>query len=476
MSYSPSSIITSPLTQSGELPISEPTLYIKGSAIYGTIPSNFRTFVGTSGTATTENRQFKTTTGTDVGGFGVIRSFRALKDGYARFSVVFNEGVALSGQIAGLFNIGDGFCVGYDGVSFGVLHRYGGLPELRTLQITGGAGGSESATVFVNGTSFTIPLTSGDVQHNAFEIATYLEANLTGWNIEAVDDTVQIIAQSDGAKSGTYSFSSSSATATWSQVTAGATKTEDWIAQADFNGSVFEGFEPTNGNVYEIQYQSDGYGDVKFSVLNPETNRFVLMHSIRYGNTAVVPIVGNPSMKVGMAVFSLGSTTDMTMYAGEFKGYVSNNEPSIRNPRAYSNSKAGVTNAAFVNILTIRNGQSLNGYNNQIEIEPRLLTISTDSSKGAFIKVITNATVAGEPDFQYINEDALTAQYDITGTTVTGGREIATFDVTSGGSLPIDLQSLAIRIPATLSITIAAKIVSGAASDVNASLTWYEDV
>lgn len=52
--------------------------YIEGSATYGLIPANFREFTANNGTTGTENRLFKTSTGTTSLGYGAIQSFRAI--------------------------------------------------------------------------------------------------------------------------------------------------------------------------------------------------------------------------------------------------------------------------------------------------------------------------------------------------------------------------------------------------------------
>ena len=46
---------------------------------YNFVPANFREFTSTGGSTGTEDRKFKVSTGTSVGGCGAIQSFRSLK-------------------------------------------------------------------------------------------------------------------------------------------------------------------------------------------------------------------------------------------------------------------------------------------------------------------------------------------------------------------------------------------------------------
>ena len=105
---------------------------IRGSATYGLIPANFRQFTASGGSTGTEGRLFKISTGASAGGYGAIQTFRSIPhaEGNAvetRFSGYFANSAASSWQGIGLISIGDELSFGYDGLDFGVWHRYGGL-------------------------------------------------------------------------------------------------------------------------------------------------------------------------------------------------------------------------------------------------------------------------------------------------------------------------------------------------------------
>lgn len=467
---------------SGDNPTVELFPFIAASGVYNLIPSNFRTFTGELGTAVAEDRLFKTSSGTDVFGYGSIQSFRSLnyKTGTGaciRFSARFPSPVALTWTGCGGFSIGDEVSFGYSGTDFGVWHRYGGKPEVQHLQVTTAASGSENATVTIDGTGYTVPLTSGTVQHNAYEIAKYLSDDLvqTAWDVTQCDDIVEVSAKSDGDKTGVFSFSSSTAVAAFSEITTGVTKTSVHVAQSSWNGDAVAGFDPSFGNNYQITFEN-GYGAVHYWVEDPSTGKYIEVHTIEWGSSNSVPNFGNPSLPLGCYAYSIGSTTSVTVECAHIGGFIQGSTAKTRNSRSVENTKSIST--ALTNVLTLRNRRNYNGLTNQVEIEPLVITLANDGSKTAIFRILGNATVSkvsGETNFQAVGNN-LISELDTEGTTVSGGRPLATFVVAKASSLTIDLTPFRIRVPPTLRLVIAAEMTSGAAADLTASLNYYEDL
>lgn len=465
----------------GELTVAENLPFIQASAEYDFVPSNFRTFTSGTGSATTESKMFKTSTGAGVGGYGAIQSFRSInykagQGGLARFTGLFESNVASSWQGVGLISIGDEIGFGYNGTSFGVWHRYGGLAEVRTLTVTGAAGGSENLTLTLNGTGYTIPLTSGTVEHNAYEIAAWLNdtANQSVWVADQLDDTVIISAQSDGAKAGSYSFSSSTATGSIAQDIAGVTKTSDFVAQASWNGRPCDWLDPTKGNVFQIQYQYLGFGDIRYYVEDPETGEFELAHTIEYANNNTVPNLGNPGLRLGMYCVSLGSTTDLIVRSGSFAGFTQGVRQKTRNPRAFANTQTVST--SMTNIMTIRNRRTYNGYFNQIEIEPIFLTVASESGKNVSVELRATSDVGVEQNFTNVGTNLISDVDTTAATGITNGRLLTAFVVAGNSTITIPLADFLIRLPPSLNLVIQGAVTSGANSSVSAALTWYEDI
>lgn len=472
--------IESPLSGFGELSVAENNPFIQATAAYNLIPANFRSYTTTGGSVSAVTQEFRTAIDTTSGASAELKSFRSIKykagqGGLARFTGRFTPGVANSYQVVGALSPTDGFGFGYNGTEYGLLHRHGGENELRSLQITSGATGSENASVTIDGTLYTIPITSGTVQVNAHEIATYLNTNLSGWDVQATNDKVRILKRNAVAVVGAFSFSSATATGTWSQTTAGATPTNGWVARTAWNKWQFPDIVPLNGNVYQVSYQYLGYGVINYSVEDPITGQFRNVHRIQWANANTGTSITNPSLPIGMETASTGSTTALTTYSASMAGFTQGNELKTRNPRAYRNTKTSVTTTP-TNIFTLRNRMDYGGRRNEVEIQPLFLTAFTDSAKGATIELRTQATVAGNHNFQE-NGTNLVSEIDTTGTTVSSdGRLLASIVIGSGDSAKIDLDSFRISIPPTLRLVISGRVNSGAAADITVGLTWYEDV
>jgi len=462
----------------GEQVVALESPFIQSAPIYNFLPSNFRAYTATGGAAGVENKMFKAGTGTSAGGYGAIQSFRSLnykpgEGGVAKFTALFEGNAASSWQGAGLVNLGDEISFGYNGTDFGVWHRYGGLAEVRTVTVTGAAGGAENLTLTLNGTAETVPLTAGTVEHNAYEIADYINASVSGWDADQVDATVIVSASSDGAKAGSYSFSSATATGTIGQDVAGVTKTSDFVAQANWNGENVS-IDSSKGNVYKIRYQYLGFGAIFYDIEDPSTGRFKTVHTIRYANSATSPSLGNPSLKFGIYAVNLTNTSDLIVRSGSCGLFVDGQRVPTRNPRAVVNTQSVGT--SFTNVLTLRNRRTYNGYINQVEIQPLLLDISSETgSKNFQIEVRATTDTGVEQDFTNVGTN-LVSDIDTTSVTISGGRLLASAVVAPQTNTVIDLAALGIRIPPSLHLVVQAKKASGAASDVSAALTYYEDI
>ena len=489
-----------PLTAFGELQVAEPLPIAQIDAIYG-IRDNVETFIDTSpgsGSVSSVNGNFICQTGTSVGGYGIIRSRRAIsyrpgQGNIFRFTAIFDSAnaTALSLQAAGAFNSISGFFIGYDGVDFGIMHRYGGAHETRTITITGGAGGSENLSLTLNSVLYTIPLTSGTVQHNAYEITEWLNSNQSIWDCWQNDDTVVLFALNVGALSGTYTFSSSSATGSIAQDKAGVSNTEDWIYQSSFNIDTLDGNGPSGmtlnvakGNVYEIVVKYLGYGAVVMKIENPSTGLFFPFHRYEFANSLTTPTITNPTFKVGWVSASLGSTTNLTVKGASAMGALQGIKHPVRRPLSQTNTRTGVA-ATNVSILAIRCRSVFRNIAQLSEVLPKLTYVSPEGNKNCVVKILLNPIFDGtvaEPDWQYIDIDESIVEYDTTGTQFSDeGQTIASFTVSGSTTSQLVFKDLTDEVVNPLHLErgdvlcISASISGGAGNDVTTSITWLED-
>jgi hypothetical protein len=83
--------------------------------------------------------------------------------------------------------------------------------------------------------------------------------------------------------------------------------------------------------------------------------------------------------------------------------------------------------------------------------------------------------LGGEPNWQYLQENNLITEYDTSGTTISGGNPILKVNVGPLGSVVINLDDYRVRLPPTITFTIAGVLASGSAN-LAASITVYEDI
>jgi len=462
----------------GESITAQLTAFVQNTGVYEFIPSNFRQYSSGTGAGTgIVNRMFSANNGTSVGGYGAIQSLRSLnynsgQGGRARFTAVFPTNTANHWQGVGLMNLTDELSFGYDGTVFGIWHRYGGVAEVRTITVTGAASGATNLTLTLNGTAYVIPLTAGTTAFNAYQIAEWLNANQLAWDADQIGNTVIISAQSDGAKSGVYSYSHATSTGTIVQSKAGITKTSTHIPKTTWSLDTCAWLDPTKGNVYQISYPYLGFGAIRFFV-KPIGQPFKLVHVIEYENANTLPSLRQPSLRFGIYSASIGTTTNVECYCASVALFVEGEPQKTRNPRYTSNTQTVST--TLTNVLSIRNRRTYNNIYNQVEITPIFISVASESNQNVIVEIRINPTFSGATNFANVGTN-LVSDVDITANTVTGGTPIVAFTLGAKGTLNESMKDLEIRIPPSLIYSIAARVTSGASAAITVTQTYYEDL
>ena len=459
-----------------ELSVSNSTPVAQITAHYGILDDVLTANLG--GTSTTANSNFIASTGVGANNVSAIISareiqYRAGQGLRCEISAIFTNGTANSTQQAGLLNSESSLSFGYNGVEFGILHSRDGQQESQELTLTTGASGSENATINIDGVPYVVPLTAGTPSENAYEIATYLEANNPSYQFTSVGTVVYAVAQLPDFGGGSFTFSSATAAGAWVQIAAGTLSTETWVNQADWNGESIV-IDPQKGNVYQVQMQYLGYGGIFFWIKNPLTSRFALVHTINYESTSVIPSVGNPIFRVGWACRNTGNTSDIQVKGASAGIFTEGMIKYDGRPRGLCRENLSV-GTVLENVLTVRNRLTFNDEANRAEIIPLLLSLSTDSTKTAVFEIIINPIVTGALIFQRYNINSLMEFADDT-VLITGGDVIACFDVSASGALLVDISKIIEDMLPGEQYCICAKVSSGSASEMDVALTWKEDL
>jgi len=460
-------------TAYGDLATNQSTPVIQVSAQYG-ILKDVNVLAGPSGSATAIDSKFHCESGTNAAGFGAITTDDALifRPGQGEkdlFSARFSAGQVGSEQFAGLINTNEGGGFGYNGTEFGVLVRNGGAIEIQELTVTTPAGGAENATVTIDGTGYTVPLTSGTVQHNATEIADSLTSQVTGWFFEAVDDQVITTAFIAQVVAGAFAFTSGTAVAAWVQDAAGVLPTDTWTAQADWNIDPLPSLDPDKINNYKIQIGPNvGF----FSILDSETNAYTLVHVINVNNFTTDLVIQNPTFGHSWYALNRGGTTSVTT-EGSYAGLYREGPDTIVNADSSQRHTITGVGSTPIPLMSLRGRSAISSVVNLAKAIIKAMQITSDSSRTMFVTISTNVTLTGAV-FDYISELDSILEIDTSATAVSG--------ITSDNSISISgLSSIAsvdlnIPIKARDTLTISVSVVGGPASEFTGTIGYVEDL
>lgn len=466
-------------TAFGETSVSQAEPILQITAQYGLLDDVLTAALG--GSATAQDSKFVVSSGTGANNVATIVSakqatYRAGQGLLTRFTALFQDGVVDNTQIAGFITSESAFAFGYNGAEFGILHARNGALEIQELQMTTPASGSENATVTIDGNPFTVALTVGSVQHNAYEISASLNAQVSGYDFSSTDDVVTCLANLSDFGAGAFTFSSATAAGAFTEIQSGLVMDEIWVNKADWNIKPDININPALGNVYQVQLQYLGFGGIRFFVEDPETAKLELVHIIKYANTEVVPSVKNPIFRMGWAVRNTGNTTDITIQGSSGAVFVEGKIVLDGRQSGFCHEALSV-GTTRTNILAIKNRLSFNGTANRADLIPISLNMATDTTKTALYEIVLNPVIAtGESlIFESTGTDKL-AEIAKDQSEVIGGEVLACFNVKASGSFSEELFSAISAIFPGDIIAVVARVTSGSSATMDASLISKDDL
>lgn len=478
-------------TAFGELIAVEPSPIVQITFPYNVNTNLVDLYQNQSGTVTQSGRQVVMSSGAAQNSSGALRSKKSVKyvagEGVlCRFTSVFTTGVAGSTQISGIGNESDGLFFGYNGTSFGILHRKNGSPEIRTLTVTTGSSDAENITITLDGVAKTdVAVTNtGNTTLTAAEIAAADYSDVgPGWAAYAVGAKVEFKSWDAATHTGTYSLSSAtSAVGTFAQNVAGAAPDDTWTAQENWNGDdKFDGsgitgvtLDPTNGNVYQIKYQWLGYGLLSFFVEDPADGELHLVHAIPYANTYTTPSMGDASLPFMSEAKNTTNNTALTVSVASFAIFVEGKLSDIGDNHNVRNVKSTVT-TALLPIISVRQGTHLNS--KAVASFTRIIraTMSVEHTKPIQIVVIRGGTLTGAV-WVDVDSGNSSVQYDVSATAITGGKEQFSIPLGKSGNDNVSFLDdyYANILSAGEVMTAAAIAISGTGGDAAVALNIRE--
>jgi len=443
--------IHSPRLPFGEVAVESLTSVFQTDAVYGLNSTEVVSSTdGAAGTATAASNLFTVGTGGTVAGYyGSIQSRKRLRyrpgqGVLARFTMLFSAGIANNIQVVGVGTSESTFAFGYNGTAFGILHSTDGKRKIETLTISGTVTAGTAAVTLNSAAAVNVTISSTgsattDHEQTAYELS---KGVYPGWTAQQRGATVVWLANSVGAKAGTFSITGIGTPGlAWAETLAGTAVTDTWIPQASWNGDVCDGtgstsnqsgfnITPTYGNVGEIQVQYLGFGAVSFRIEsavagnNPD---FINVHTIIFPNSQATPSVSQPSFPFLLSTYNIGTAAGaITTSVGSFAGFVAGAK-FLTGPRmSYFNNTAITSSVSiYTPLFTIRNSLvfAASGVARANQAIVNLLSVS-GATKGNANSItsfflIKNATIAaGTPSFSQWATTSIT-DYDVASTEVT---------------------------------------------------------
>ena len=303
----------------------------------------------------------------------------------ARFTATFTTGLAGSTQVIGVGDTSDGLFFGYNGTSFGVMRRVGGV---------------DTWTAFAD------------------------------W--------------SNGINGGNLA----------------------WLNLIDW----------TKGNVFQIQFQWLGFGEIRFAVENPESGGFVVVHRIRFANTSTATSLLNPTLPIMAQVANTTNDTAVILRTpsamGFCEGKIDNPTPPhpLSLPRTLTATKTGVTTEA--NVLTLSSPATWLTKANRIRSQLGMLSVATDGTKSATVRITKDTALGGVPAYNDYSTNTSPIEFDVAGTTLTGGSVVFAATLDKVDSQVFNLREWALFLNPGEKLTVS--VQSSGATDVAIAINWVD--
>lgn len=472
---------------------------------------------GAGSSISIDDSRVRVTAGATATGLAIMQSVKTIqyKPGFgviSRYSAVFGTPDPNVDQLTGIGNSGNGFYFGYNGTSFGALHRRGGKSAIVKFTVSTGMNVGSHAI------SFDLPGVGGVVNYaitvgraggansttfSAFEIADKLNANAAfspDWTASSVGSDVYIIAHEARALSvtGGVAFNDSGtasglvftpAVSDSSLLLNGVAPTDNWYPAASWNGNealYVKNLTWTSGNVFAIQFQWLGYGAINFFVERPSTGAFVHAHTIYYAGTSTVPSVLDPTFASRFQVQNSGVptaaptlTTSSAMVGREGGDEVFTDEKTATATKLVA---AGET----LVVLALKNRVILSDIQeNRRKIHVRSITIVNDSDKVGSFQVIKNGSVVGDVTTQIdyplwvpVSNSVALLDNTVLATAPVDGVVVAAGGVAANGSATISPNQGNLVIEPNEIITISVTRPSGGGGNLiaDAFISFVEDI
>jgi len=254
---------------------------------------------------------------------------------------------------------------------------------------------------------------------------------------------------------------------------------DTFYSQSAWSDNTCPWLDISKGNLYQINYQWLGFGEIKFDIEDPATGRFVPVHRIKYANTSVSCSLLNPNLPVKAHNYNTFATGSFVMYSPSAMGFVENPQgylPVFHDPLTISRHTLFARNSVSAEavLIVLQSTGSLNGITNRMNIDLTNLNLTTDGTKVINFKIIRNPTLGGAtPVYTNIllNQSPMNVS-TTAGITYTGGTERWAMTLMKNDRVDEDLSPWIFELAPGETVILTAQSVSSV--DIDGAIQWYE--
>lgn len=226
----------------------------------------------------------------------------------------------------------------------------------------------------------------------------------------------------------------------------------------------------TRGNVFQIQYQWLGFGQIIYSVFDPSTQSYTPMHIEKYPNRFTKPSTFNPSFPMRMFVENTANSTAINLWSASLAAFIEGKATNLVNFFAGNVTKT-IAVATELPLITIRVKSTFHGKPTRSLVFPGIVTAAVDGTKPVTFRLYKNAILGGTPVWTDIDTDKSTVEIDTSATSATGVTADMIFKVDKEDSFIFDIEK---RIKLTVGDTYTLVAESVLSSEVESALSWRE--
>ena len=485
--------IHGPVSAFGELISVGMSPRLNGDFTYGINTDQTSVFYSSGATATVTDSLLTLTTSAMSYNAFTLRSKRSIKyqpgqGSEGRFTAMWSDtGVTGNNRFVGFGSAESTLGFGTFGSAFCILRVARAYREIRKLTIVSGSSTNTNVTITLDGQPFVVPVTNTSVTtRTAYEISTYSGFNrgYPGWVASALDGIVYFHAGTAGSKAGTYSasFGSGTGSATFTQITSGATGVTEAIPQASWNVDVCDGsssasnpsginLDITKLNVYAIQWTYLGAGNIIFKVMQSDTGEMVVIHRIQYPNTNVLPSLSNTNLPFLISNLNGTNNTAVSISSASFAGFVQGEINDLGDNRNFTRTVVGLT-TTLTPIFTIRTALISGTKINTSEVELLQFNASVfNGTRGVEFYIYEQPVLNNTTVFSAFTNSIV--EVDVNATSLSGGIQKFGAVAGTGANILMDMDHYNITLEPNNYITIVAKSTLST-HDVSVSLQWIE--